>query len=335
MLDQKPLSRLLFIDIETTSQKESFLELSNRQQHLFLKRFKKEFESQVNVLFTTKYNNELSKRKIGNCEFVHVDKSENTGIKKPHKKKDKILTQEEILEDVKLEVATELYNTKAPIFCEFNRILCISVGVMWKNEGENFYNIKITSFYDEDEKKLLLEFVNHPKLGAVLDRIPNKFEKNRSDYWALVGHNISVFDLPVLSKRMIINGIKPPAIFDVAHLKSWDLADVIIDTKSVWAYNVFDNSTSLDLLCEIFDVPSSKDDIDGGEVKDIFWVEKDLSRIVKYCEKDVLALAQVYLKMKSMTEEVVIYQQAPTNQEEPKEESKEESAEKQDEQSEG
>lgn len=323
MLDQKPLSKLLFIDIETTSQKENFSELTERQQHLFLKRFKKEFESQVSALFTIRYNNEMSKKKLEETTSVQIDKSGNAEIKKSHKKKNKALTQEEILEGIKLEVATELYNIKAPIFCEFNRVLCISVGVMWKNDGDNFYNIKITSFYNEDEKKLLLEFVNHPKLGIVLDKIPGKFDKNRSDYWALVGHNISVFDLPVLSKRMIINGIKPPAMFDVSHLKSWDLTDVVIDTKSAWAYNVFDNSTSLDLLCEIFDIPSSKDDIDGSEVKDIFWIEKDLQRIVKYCEKDVLALARVYLKMKSMTEEVRVFQQSPPIQEEQQENTQE------------
>jgi len=303
MLDQKPLSKLLFLDIETTSQKESFFDLTERQQNLFKKRFKKDIESKVTLQFA-----------IATSEKQKKEESaiEPPVLKKGTKKKTTPTSStEEMIQKITENVCVELYNTKAPIHCEFSRVLCISVGVMWKNDGDDFYNIKITSFYDEDEKKILFDFVNHPKLGVILDKLPGKFEKNRNEYWAIVGHNISVFDLPVLSKRMIINEIKPPAMFDVSHLKSWDLTDVVIDTKSAWSYNVFDNSTSLDLLCEIFNVPSSKDDIDGSEVKNIFWIEKDLPRIVKYCEKDVLALAQVYLKMKSMPEEVRLFVQQP------------------------
>jgi hypothetical protein len=88
------------------------------------------------------------------------------------------------------------------------------------------------------------------------------------------------------------------------------LSDIIIDTKSAWSYNVFDNTTSLDLLCEIFGVPSSKDDIDGSDIKNIFWIEKDLPRIAKYCTKDVIALANVYLRMKSIPEEIRVYNPA-------------------------
>jgi hypothetical protein len=296
MLDQKSLNKLLFIDIETTSQKETFSELTKHQQDLFKNRFKKDIEMQI--------QNKLSVLKVFDSE--NVNDSEET--KKATKKKKNILTPEKIIENVKNDIAQELYDTKGPIHCEWNKILCISCGVLWKNnENDSFYNIKILSFYGEDEKKLLLDFVNHPKLGPILNKIPGKFDKNREDFWALVGHNISVFDLPVISKRMIINEIKPPKMFDVSHLKSWDLNDVIIDTKSVWSYNVFDNSTSLDLLCEIFNVPSSKDEISGADVKNVFYKEKDLNKIVKYCEKDVVALAQVYLKMKSMTEEVRVY----------------------------
>ena len=313
MLDQKPLNRILFLDIETTSQKENFSELSDRQQHLFLKRFKKEFESQVSALFTIRYNEEMSKKVLEEATIVQVDKSGSVTTKKSGKKKNKALTDDEVLERIKLEVATELYSVKAPIFPEFGRILCISVGAMWKNEGENFYNIKINTFSDEDEKTLLQDFINHEKLGTILDKLAGKYDKNQNDFWALCAFNGRVFDFPFIAKRIVINGLKHPAMFDYAHLKPWEQTH-ILDPKEAWSYNVFDSTASLDLLCEVFNVSSSKDDIDGSEVKDIFWVEKDLQRIVKYCEKDVLALAQVCLKMKSMAEEVKVFQQVTSTQ---------------------
>ena len=235
-------------------------------------------------------------------------------MKKTTKKKTPTLSADALEEKIKKEVCQSLYDVKGPIHCEFSRILCVSCGVLWKNQDENFYNIKIISFYDEDEKKILVDFINHPKLSEIFGKIPGKFDKNRDLYWALVGHNISVFDLPVLSKRMIINGLKPPAMFDVAHLKSWDLADVIIDTKSAWSFNVFDNSTSLELLCDIFNVPTPKDGISGADVKDVFYKEKNLKKIAEYCEKDVVALARVYLRMKSMPEEIKVFNPVVTTE---------------------
>ena len=210
MLDQKPLNKLLFIDIETTSQKENFSDLTEHQQYLFKKRFKKDIESEI--------EKKLSLLKI--VDKVNNDDLEVKKNTKSAKSKKSELTVEELEEKINQEVLKQIYDIKGPIHCEFSRILCISCGVLWKNEGEDFYYIKIISFYDEDEKRLLSDFINHPKLSVILDKIPEKFEKNRSDYWALVGHNIFTFDMPVLSKRMIINGIKPPRMFDVSHLKS-------------------------------------------------------------------------------------------------------------------
>ena len=331
MLDLKPLNRILFLDIETTSQKANFSELTPHQQELFIKRFKKDFESQVNEKFLIRYEEEASKRVKG-VSSAQVDK-DGVIIKKSGKKKDKFLTEDEILEEVKLKVATELYNVKAPIFPEFGRILCISIGVMWKNkEEDDFYLIKIHTFSNEDEKVLLSDFINHPKLGPILDKVAGKFDKVQDGFWALCAHNGRVFDFPFIAKRMIVHGFKLPSMFDYAHLKPWE-QNHIIDTKETWSFGIWDAAVSLDLLSDIFNVASSKDDIDGSQVKDIFWVENDLPRISRYCEKDVVALATNYLRMKSMTEEVVIYQQAPAIQEESKEESKEESAENQDEQS--
>jgi hypothetical protein len=46
-------------------------------------------------------------------------------------------------------------------------------------------------------------------------------------------------------------------------------------------------------------IPSPKDDIDGGQVAGVYYKEKNLDRIVQYCEKDVITVAQVILKLRN------------------------------------
>lgn len=286
MLNQKPLNKILFVDVETTSQKPDFSSLSDHQKTIFKKRFKKEFESRYNQLSQVKLLEESSKKQVGKT-------AKQVNVKK-------------ILEEVELDVLEGLYNEKAPIFPEFGRILCISVGVLWQNSGEDFFNVKITSFFDEDEKVLLSEFIGHEKLKIIFDELPGKYEKNVENFWGLCAHNGKTFDFPFIVKRLIINGFQIPAMFDYAGLKPWEQTH-IIDTKEEWKFGVWDSSTSLDSLCEVFNIPTSKSNMKGEEVKDAFWIYKSLSSIKDYCEEDVYALVQVYLKMKSIHSEVRLY----------------------------
>jgi hypothetical protein len=51
-------------------------------------------------------------------------------------------------------------------------------------------------------------------------------------------------------------------------------------------------------LTKILGIPSPKGDIDGSQVAHVFYVEKDIDRIVVYCEKDVIAVAQIFLRFR-------------------------------------
>jgi len=112
----------------------------------------------------------------------------------------------------------------------------------------------------------------------------------------LCAHNGKEFDFPYIARRMLINGIKLPKILDIAGKKPWEVS--FLDTMELWKFGDYKNYTSLNLLTQIFDIPTPKDDIDGSMVADVYWNDKDLQRIVKYCEKDVLAIAQLMLKYK-------------------------------------
>ena len=111
----------------------------------------------------------------------------------------------------------------------------------------------------------------------------------------LCAHNGKEFDFPYLGRRYLINGLPlPHSISDIQNKKPWEIR--LLGTMTMWKFGDYKSFSSLDLLCAVLGVPSPKDDIDGSEVGRVFWEEKDYRRIAVYCEKDVLATAQVLLR---------------------------------------
>lgn len=178
------------------------------------------------------------------------------------------------------ETPEELYS-RAGIYAEFGKIICISVGFV--NDDVNGREFRIKSFYGENEFIVLEEFC------ALL-----QYNYNPKSHF-LCAHNGKEFDFPYLSRRILINGIKMPDMLDLAGKKPWDVKH--LDTMNLWKFGDFKNYTSLDLLSAVFDLPSSKDDIDGSKIFDVYYKENDLERIRAYCQNDVAALASIYLHM--------------------------------------
>ena len=174
--------------------------------------------------------------------------------------------------------AEEFYSERGGIMAEFGRIICISVGIIEKNE-----KLMIKSFSGDDEKKLLEEFgeiFNRPKLRDVI----------------LCAHNGKEFDFPWIARRFLINGMHPPKPFQLFGKKPWEIPH--LDTMELWKFGDYKSYVSLELLAHVFGIPTPKDDIDGSMVASIYYIEKDLFRIVTYCEKDVLTLANVFRRMR-------------------------------------
>ena len=174
--------------------------------------------------------------------------------------------------------AQEFYNERGGIMAEFGKIICISVGILEKSE-----KLMIKSFSGDDERKLLEEFgeiFNHPKLHDVI----------------LCAHNGKEFDFPWIARRFLINGMQPPKPFQMFGKKPWEIPH--LDTMELWKFGDYKSYISLELLAHVFGIPTPKDDIDGSMVSSIYYIEKDLFRIVQYCEKDVLTLANVFRRMR-------------------------------------
>jgi DNA polymerase elongation subunit (family B) len=171
---------------------------------------------------------------------------------------------------------------RAGIYAEFGKVVCISCGLV-RDHSTTGKSIRMKSFYGDDERELLLDF---KKLLEDLDG---------RDNYMLCGHNAKEFDFPFIARRMLIHGITLPRALDIAGKKPWEISH--LDTMELWKFGDYKNFTSLALLCHIFKIPTPKDDISGADVARVYYEENDVERIKVYCEKDVVALIQLFLRM--------------------------------------
>jgi DNA polymerase elongation subunit (family B) len=153
------------------------------------------------------------------------------------------------------------------------------VGIEHERNGESCFRLK--SFAQDDERALLHDFAT-------------MINKTFTPEHNICGHNIKEFDIPFIARRMLINGLELPSALDISGKKPWEVR--FLDTLELWRFGDYKNYTSLKLLTAVFGIPTPKDDIDGSQVASVYYEEKNLDRIAIYCEKDVLATAQLFHK---------------------------------------
>lgn len=176
-----------------------------------------------------------------------------------------------------------LFHERAGIYAEFGKVICISVGKFFDTES-GALGLKTKSYHGHDEKALLLDF------KAMLEK--------DSATVKLCAHNGKEFDFPYLSRRMLVQGIALPHALNLSGRKPWE--NPHLDTMELWKFGDYKHFTSLDLLAAIFNIPSSKTDMDGSQVNSVYYKQNDLEKIKTYCTSDVVVLAQLFLKLKGM-----------------------------------
>ena len=222
MIHKLPIENILFLDIETVPQIDSWTNLDPTTQYLWDKKTKSQRKDEIE--------------------------------------------------------ASEFYEQRAGIMAEFGMIICISIGMVDANSGM----LKIKTFSGQ-EKNLLISFCelfNSPRLHNVI----------------LCAHNGKEFDFPYIARRLLVHGIQPPTPFQMFGKKPWEIPH--IDTMELWKFGDWKSYVSLELLAHIFGIPTPKDDIDGSMVADIYYKDGDIDRIIHYCEKDVLTLANIFRRMR-------------------------------------
>lgn len=223
LISEIPISKILFLDIETVPQYSSYIDLSKEERQLWDLKSKRLQTSQIRP--------------------------------------------------------SELYK-KAGIFAEFGKIICISVAFVLVKKNQNL--VRVRSFYGDNEKQIIEDFI-----GLVIKH----FNTGKTYFCA---HNGNEFDMPFIARRALIHNITLPESIDTRGKKPWEIKH--LDTLDLWRFGDYKNYTSLQLLTHIFNIPTPKDDIDGSMVCDIYWKHNDLQRIVEYCQKDVIAVLQLFRK---------------------------------------
>ena len=177
--------------------------------------------------------------------------------------------------------STESFYPRAGIYAEFEKVVCISCGYIQGTGDQK--KITLKSFSGDNEQLLLHQF----------SEMVNRWSAGEPKF--LCAHNGKEFDFPYLCRRMIINSLPIPSILNMAGKKPWEVSH--LDTMDLWKFGDFKNYTSLNLLAHSLGVPTPKDDIDGSMVWEVYWKEQNLERIVTYCQKDVVTVAQLFLRM--------------------------------------
>ena len=195
---------------------------------------------------------------------------------------EKTLWEQKTTYQRKDEFTAEEFYDRAGIWAEFGKIICISVGY-FANKGD-IRQFRTTSFHGEEEQ-LLLEF------KGLLESHFNR------PHHLLCAHNGKEFDFPYIARRMIINKVTLPFKLNLFGKKPWEIAH--LDTMELWKFGDYKHYTSLRLMTKILGIPSPKDDIDGSQVRNVFYEEGDIDRIIVYCEKDVIAVTQILLRLRN------------------------------------
>ena len=176
---------------------------------------------------------------------------------------------------------TETVYPRAGIYAEFGKIVCLGCGITSGNGAERKLSIKC--FSGDDEKLVLFSFCE----------MLNRWSSDGTKY--LCAHNGKEFDFPYLCRRLIVHQMPIPPILQLSGKKPWEVNH--LDTLDLWKFGDFKSYTSLNLLAHTLGIPTPKDDIDGSKVWEVYWKEKNLQRIVNYCQKDVVTVAQIFLKL--------------------------------------
>jgi DNA polymerase elongation subunit (family B) len=182
------------------------------------------------------------------------------------------------------ETDADLFNSRAGIYAEFGKIVCIGAGKFVENE-HGMLMLRTKAYSDHNEAQLLSAF------KSMLERTDPMTTR-------LCAHNGKEFDFPYICRRMLINGIALPSLLSLSGKKPWEVLHQ--DTMELWKFGDFKHYTSLDLLAAVFDIPSSKDGMDGSQVNRVYYEENDLDRIASYCLRDVVVLAQLYLRLQGL-----------------------------------
>ncbi len=167
------------------------------------------------------------------------------------------------------------YQNKSGIYAEFSKVGAIGLAVL-KEEEVHFKYLG-----NDSEKELLSEFFM---------LINNKFSANK---YQLTGYNIKEFDVPFLSRRLIVNGVSLPELLKVKNDKPWDYPH--LELMNLWKFGDHKSFVPLGLLCSQFDIDYKRVNT-VEELRDAYFLKK-VSVIEEYLQNDINGMIRLFKRI--------------------------------------
>jgi len=183
---------------------------------------------------------------------------------------------------------SDSYFQKGGIYAEFGQVICIGVGYYVYNPEQEILQYRTKSFSQPTENETLWEF-------------RELLEKRN---WTLCAHNGKEFDFPYICRRMLVNQIPLPEVLQLAGKKPWEIRH--LDTLELWKFGDYKHYTRLELLAALFGITSSKENIDGSQVNETYYINQGLDTIRQYCLRDVEVTARLYLAYQGLPSDLQI-----------------------------
>lgn len=177
------------------------------------------------------------------------------------------------------------FEERGGIYAEFGKIICIGLGYFVQLDQQ--WQLRVKTLSSHDEHHLLEQFTAQCQ---ALFKTPDRI---------FCGHNIREFDIPYICRRYLVQQLSMPLhLRELQRKKPWE--NPMLDTLQYWKFGEYKHFVSVELLATILGIPTPKDDIFGGDVAQVYWQEDNLQRIVNYCNKDIVTVAQLYLRLQGL-----------------------------------
>lgn len=170
----------------------------------------------------------------------------------------------------------ESYAETAPLFPEYGRIFCVSLGYV------NNHQLNIKTIQGEEKEVI-----------ATLFKMVDAFQNSWGNVY-LCGHSVKSFILPYVMRRAIVNGIPVQYLFDASGLKPWDIT-WMYDIKELWQGTAY-KSASLLSLAHTFNLDYAESIILGKDVTTMY-LNDEIEEITHRCEVNVRLCHDVLKKM--------------------------------------
>lgn len=170
---------------------------------------------------------------------------------------------------------------------EFGKVACVTAGVIRSRAGETEPYFITSTYAADDERQVLCDFS---------EMIGNFFSSSPRSHF-VCGHGVLASDIPFFAKRLIVNRLPLPALFDKHGRRG--LEENVIDTAVFWSMgNAAAPLVSAPLLASVLGIDVDPADYDAIEAASLYHDDRDINALALRSERKVLVAARIFRAMR-------------------------------------